>query len=197
MDTDRFSVVFYHTDDKLYTRKAERLTASLKEHNVPYKSKIIKGGKGWWAGCRYMPRFLKEMTNLPVEYLLYVDADTIFHAYPKLIDSFNADLGLRYDGARLWSGVMILRNCLEICDFLDKWIEESDKAEDYKGSDYSLQRVIAQNSSRWIVEKLPWNYDYIVREDEGMLFNTGLPAKTVIAHYPTGLYMHNDRKKAQ
>lgn len=73
------TVVFYHTDDPLYSGYADLLEASLKRLDIEYYRKVIPK-ESWHTIVNIQPTFLIECREIFDGDILYIDADAFVHS---------------------------------------------------------------------------------------------------------------------
>jgi hypothetical protein len=160
----------YYTINTSYQNLAKTLKSSLDPLNLDYHIEGIEDQGSWEKNTHYKPYFIKKCLDNNQCDLLYVDADAIFRSYPKLIESLDCDIAYRTENFR-WrkdealSGTIYLRNCNEVKELVNRWIEinESRPAERMKPETWEQKNLqTAQREMKSIrYYNLPPEYTFI------------------------------------
>lgn len=119
-----YVVVSYYTLNTPYEFEAQKLQKSLKKLNVPYDVVGVKNLGNWQANTRFKAKFMQDMLiKHKGKSVVWVDSDAVIHSYPKLFDTYDCDVAVRWQDFR-WrkneclSGTIYLANnpmTLELC----------------------------------------------------------------------------------
>lgn len=188
-----FVVVAYYTEGTGYAAEAEKLRASLVKFGVDHQIMHMASLGSWQKNTHYKARFLDGelhfMANEKKDFrpIVYVDADAIFHAYPALFDTLDADAAFAWRDyskfpsvssrtrRELLSGTIFLRNTEAVRSLIREWIAENDRNPTV-WEQRNLQEVVARMNGKLVTAELPATYCKIfdIMRDAG-------PA--VIEHY--------------
>lgn len=158
-------VVFYHTDDKLYSRYAEILERSLSRLNIDFYKKIIPQSS-WVHAVSGKAEFLLECRELFEGDILYIDADAFVH------EDFRVELGkldcdIAFCKYRDYitgrhgnlSGTILLKDTANTRSLLKLWKEKSEL--DKKRWDQATLTEALEESPDLKVKDLGYRYTYI------------------------------------
>ena len=187
-----FIVAAYYTAGTGYQAEAEKLRASLVKFGIDHWVAEVPNLGSWQKNTQYKAKFVFE-TLTQGAYLgdarpiVFVDADAIFHAYPELFDTLDADAAFawrdysKFPSAssrtrrELLSGTIFLRNTEAVRSFVQEWIAENER-QPTAWEQRNLQAVVARADGKLRIAELPPTYCKIfdIMRDAG-------PA--VIEHY--------------
>lgn len=187
-----FVVAAYYTEGTGYAAEAEKLRASLVRFGIDHLITPIPSRGSWQKNTQIKAPFLLGTLNrLPgkgdLRPIVYVDADAIFHAYPALFDTLDADAAFAWrDYAKfpslssrtrreLLSGTIFLRNTEPVRELVREWIAENEK-NPMAWEQRNLQTVVDRADGKLRIAELPPTYCKIF----DIMRNAG-PA--VIEHY--------------
>ncbi|MBE3109326.1 MAG: hypothetical protein IMZ46_02260 [Acidobacteria bacterium] len=186
-----FVVAAYYTVGTGYAIEAEKLRASLVKFGVDHKIVAVPNLGTWQKNTQYKARFVLDTLLMARDAgdfrpHVFVDADAIFHAYPVLFETLDADAAFAWRDyskfpslssrtrRELLSGTIFLRN-LEGTPLVREWIAENDK-NPMVWEQRNLQTVVARANGKLRIAELPATYCKIF----DIMRNAG-PA--VIEHY--------------
>ena len=119
-----YVIVSYYTINTPYEQEALKLKASLTKLNVPYDIVGVKNLGNWQANTRFKAKFMQDMLiKHKGKSVVWVDSDAVIHSYPKLFDTYDCDVAVRWQDFS-WrkneclSGTIYLANnpmTLELC----------------------------------------------------------------------------------
>jgi hypothetical protein len=120
--------VAYFTRETDYAEAIQFLVASLKRRSMCFAVHSIPDLGDWYANTHYKADFLLGMIMRLKRPLLYLDADSIVHQEPSLLNDLDADIAVHYRrGAsdapkELLSGTIYLKPTPTTCEVLRRWI---------------------------------------------------------------------------
>jgi hypothetical protein len=137
------------------------------------------------------------MNTVDSEYLLYVDVDAVFKAYPQIFETLDCDIAYRTENFR-WradealSGTVYFRNNEKVKRMVDRWINlnESTPAERMKPETWeqkNMQRA-QREFSDLVYYNLPPEYTFITDHTKTMY--PGL--FPVIEHFQASREVHRN-----
>ena len=126
-------IVFYHTNDPLYSYYAELLKASLESLGLQYYYEVIES-KRWVDAVNIKPAYLLRCLGKGFDHVVYVDCDAFVHSpvsaddFPDRFDiaftQFTDYITGRQDNL---TGTLILRNNERSRLFCQHWAELAKK----------------------------------------------------------------------
>jgi hypothetical protein len=137
------------------------------------------------------------MNTIDSEYLLYVDVDAVFKAYPQIFETLDCDIAYRTENFR-WradealSGTVYFRNNEKIKKMVDRWINlnEATPAERMKPETWEQKNM--QRAQRefgdLVYYNLPPEYTFIT--DSTKIMYPGL--HPIIEHYQASREVHKN-----
>jgi len=124
-------VVFYHTDDKLYTSYASILERSLNKLNIDFYKKIIPQSS-WITAVSGKAEFLLECREKFEGDILYIDADAyVHHNFEEELAAIDCDIAFcRYSDYITGrhgnlSGTILIKDTSMARTLLKLWMEKS------------------------------------------------------------------------
>jgi len=187
-----FIVIAYYTKDTGYAVEVKKLEASLDAFKIERMIQGIPNRGSWQKNTQFKAQFILGMLSHigslgDSRPIVYVDADAIFHAYPILFDSLEADAAFAYRDyskfpshfsrtrKELLSGTIFLQNNDAVRELVREWIRENERNPGI-WEQRNLQTVVARADRRLKIVELPPTYCKIfdIMRDAG-------PA--VIEHY--------------
>jgi len=155
-------VVGYYTIGTPYEQEAIKTINSCKRLGLNYDIIGVPNLGSWQANTRYKAKFmldmLKKHTNMR---LFYIDVDAVFNDWPKLFETLNCDIAVRWQDFR-WrkneclSGSIYMENnelTRELCLIWDKYNEKiKTKGVDYE--QWNLGNAILELRRKGLNDKL-------------------------------------------
>jgi hypothetical protein len=125
----QFLTIAYTTQNEPYLSLSESLKESCSRFNIPFYLKVIPDLGSWERNTHYKANFILEcMEKFYNPYLVYVDVDATFRAYPSLFESLDTDVAFRTENFK-WrqneplSGTVFLKNNDHVKEFVKSWID--------------------------------------------------------------------------
>lgn len=122
-----YVIVSYYTINTPYEQEALKLKASLTKLNVPYDIVGVKNLGNWQANTRFKAKFMQDMLiKHKGKSVVWVDSDAVIHSYPKLFDTYDCDVAVRWQDFR-WrkneclSGTIYLANNPATYELCRRW----------------------------------------------------------------------------
>lgn len=172
-----FVVCSYFTARTGYEKEALTLEASLRLHKIePYHIQKISNLGNWYKNTHFKAKFIRQMfEKYPQFNIVFTDADSVFHAYPKLFGEINADFGCHFRNwfarqGELLSGTLFFKNNGKMMKIIDEWIEIN-KNNKNKLEQRNLERVIRRNDHKISIYKLPIEYCCIFDDEDRRQLN--------------------------
>lgn len=172
MKTENFVVISYFTSKTPYQEEAKKLEGSLKKFNIPHRIMEMPNLRDWQKNTHQKAVFIRKCMDIfyNTEFLVWVDADAIFHKYPVLFDQLDCELAVHFRNWKhgrdeLLSGTMFIKNCSAMKDIVNEWIQVNRKN---KGTweQRNLQRVIKRVDHLMKIVKLPVEYCCIFDDEK-------------------------------
>ncbi|EJF07251.1 Nucleotide-diphospho-sugar transferase [Thiovulum sp. ES] len=118
-------VVFFYTDDKLYSQHAKLLELSLKKLGIDYFSKSVSANE-WQNIIAFKPQFILEMREKFRGDLVYIDADAFVHSdFRPNFENITEDIGVHYlKDEELISATIFMKDSEKTLNFMQKWVEK-------------------------------------------------------------------------
>lgn len=126
------TVVFFHTDDSLYSGYADLLESSLKRLNIEYFRKVIPK-ESWHTIVNIKPSFLLECRAKIKGDILYIDADAFVHSdFRDKLSQIDCDIAFcrnrNYITGTLSdrTGTVLIKETQQALELLQLWKVKSD-----------------------------------------------------------------------
>jgi hypothetical protein len=122
------SIVAYYTRGTGYEEAVELLIGSLRRCGLQFSIRSIPDLGGWFRNTHFKAIFLLETLRRLQRCLLYLDADSVLHERPRLLETLDADIAVHYRElpndapAELLSGTIYLRPGPATYELLGRWI---------------------------------------------------------------------------
>ena len=174
-DINKFVVVSFYSNDKLYDKEKDYFIYSLnklKINYIIYEINIKNINKfddiqRWSYFTYFKPNILKNvLEKYNFKSILWCDIDSMFFNYPTELDMIDKDLGLYYTNMKnnnklkLLSGVIFLKNTNFNIHLLNDWIS--------KINNINLKTINEKNFMNFCDQKI---LDNIVEEKNIPFFN--------------------------
>ena len=199
-ETGHYVIVSYYTINTPYEKEALKLKDSLSKLNVSYDIVGVKNLGDWQANTRFKAKFMQQMLNKHQgKSVVWVDSDAVIHSYPKLFDTYDCDVAVRWQDFR-WrkneclSGTIYLANNPLTHELCKRWenqnIAEGPNAKTFE--QWNLGKVITEmkNEGKIKDENLPPEYTMIFDSMRKMYPDT-VP---VIEHFQASRKLRNKVK---
>jgi len=179
---NKFIVVSYYTKGTPYQKEAAKLERSLMKHGVPYHIAAVPNRGSWQKNTHFKAIFIRNMLKEFIGInIVFTDADSIFHTYPKLFEDLDCDISVhfrnwKYQQNELLSGTIYLANNIKVCLLIADWIRINRK-EPLNWEQRNLQRAVIRRKHILSLSYLPMEYCCIF-DDEKRKF-----CKPVIEHF--------------
>lgn len=172
-----FIVCSYYTAKTGYEKEALTLEASFRLHKIePYHIQRISNLGSWQKNTHFKAKFIKMMLKqYPQMAIVFVDADAVFHSYPKLFGEIGVDFACHFRNwhhrqGELLSGTLFFKNNGKMSRIVDEWIAVN-KQNQIKFEQRNLERVIRRNAHIIDIYKLPVEYCCIFDDDNRRQLN--------------------------
>lgn len=126
-------IVFYHTDDPLYSKYAGILEQSLKRQDIDYHKKVIPK-ECWYKIVNVKPTFLLECREKFEGSILYIDSDAYVHKdFREDLEKLDCDIAFcKYKDYITGthgnlSSTILLKDTAKTRELLKLWKEKSDR----------------------------------------------------------------------
>lgn len=194
----KYKIIAYCTNDPYYLGLSKSFVKSCENFNLPYHLDIIESLGDWCLNTHWKAKFIyKCMNTIDSEYLLYVDVDAVFKAYPQIFETLDCDIAYRTENFR-WradealSGTVYFRNNEKVKRMVDRWINlnEATPAERMKPETWeqkNMQRA-QREFSDLVYYNLPPEYTFITDHTKTMY--PGL--FPVIEHFQASREVHRN-----
>ena len=179
---NKFIVVSYYTKGTGYQKEAAKLEGSLMKYGIPYHIAAVPNLGSWLKNTHLKAVFMKNMLNkfFGVD-VVWTDADSIFHSYPKLFDTIDCDIALHFRDWRPRPGELLIgtiyhRNNGKIRKLIGDWIRFNKHNKQLRAQ-LNFASVFKQNKKDLKVFKLPIEYCCIFDDEKRS------KVKPVIEHF--------------
>jgi len=192
-----YLVVSYYTLNTPYEQEALKLKKSLERLNIPHDIVGVRNLGNWQANTRFKAKFMQDMLiKHKGKSVVWVDSDAVIHSYPKLFDSYNCDVAVRWQDFR-WrkneclSGTIYLANNPRTLELCKRWeginIAEGPGAKTFE--QWNLGKVIEEmrNEGKIKDENLPPEYTMIFDSMRAMYPNI----TPIIEHFQASRKLKN------
>ena len=166
-----YVIVSYYTINTPYEQEAAKLRNSLEKLKVPYDIVGVPNLGDWQSNTRFKAKFMQDMLRKHKgKSVVWVDSDAVIHSYPKLFDTYDCDVAVRWQDFR-WrkneclSGTIYLANNPRTLELCRRWeginIAEGPGAKTFE--QWNLGKVIEEmrNEGKIKDENLPPEYTMI------------------------------------
>ena len=168
---NKFIVVSYYTKKTGYQREAVRLEQSLMKHGIPYHIAAVPNLGSWLKNTHLKAVFMKNILEkfFGVD-IVWTDADSIFHSYPKLFDTIDCDIALHFRNWRsnpneLLIGTIYHRNNEKVRNLINDWIRFN-KKNPLRRAQLNFESVFKRHKKNLKYEALPMEYCCIFDDEK-------------------------------
>jgi hypothetical protein len=168
---NKFIVVSYYTKGTGYEKEAMKLELSLMNYNIPYHIAAVPNLRSWQKNTHFKAIFIRNMLIEFVDVnLVFTDADSIFHCYPKLFEDLDCDIAVHFRDWKharneLLSGTIYLANNARIRRLVDDWIRINNK-QPANWDQRNLQRAVNRHKHNLEIYSLPMEYCCIFDDEK-------------------------------
>jgi len=168
---NKFIVVSYYTKGTGYQKEAAKLEASLMKYGIPYYIATIPNLGSWLKNTHFKGVFMKNILEKFFDVdIVWTDADSVFHSYPKLFDIIDCDIALHFRNWRPRPGELLIgtiyhRNNEKIRTLINNWIRFNKKNQ-MRRAQLNFESVFKQNKKNLDVFKLPIEYCCIFDDEK-------------------------------
>ena len=168
---NKFIVVSYYTKGTPYQKEAVKLERSLMKHGIPYHIGAVPNRGSWQKNTHFKAIFIRNMLKEFISVnIVFTDADSIFHTYPKLFEDLDCDIAFhfrnwKYGHNELLSGTIFLANNKKIHQLVDDWIRINRK-NPLIWEQKNLQRAVIRRKHILQMTNLPMEYCCIFDDEK-------------------------------
>lgn len=156
-----YLVVSCFTMNTQYEQEVKNLEESLKEFKLSYYIEGYDSLGSWLRNIQYKANFIRDCLHKFKKDILFLDADAVVVAYPKLFDDMQHDVAVYYRFDRnLISNTLYLKYNSKVLQLVDDWIIMTSQNKDLFDQD-NLQLAIRdwpEGRASLSVLKLPAEY---------------------------------------
>lgn len=168
---NKFIIVSYYTKKTGYQQEAVRLEQSLMKYGIPYHIAAVPNLGSWLKNTHLKAVFMKNILEkfYGVD-IVWTDADSIFHSYPKLFDTIDCDIALHFRDWRPIPGELLIgtiyhRNNGKVRKLINDWIRFN-RHNKLQRAQLNFESVFKQNKKDLKVVKLPIEYCCIFDDEK-------------------------------
>ena len=162
-------ITSFYTEGTGYEQEADRLRKSLEAIGVEWFIDSVPNLGSWEANASYKANFMRNMLDKFQRPVVWVDADAVFHSYPTLFDSIEADIGVFYLTWKesgqvvesLRSGTLYLEPTEATDRLIKQWLENNQRNPNMTFPQQNLHDAVEQTPDLRVY-KLPREYCCII-----------------------------------
>lgn len=168
---NKFIVVSYYTKGTGYQKEAVKLERSLMKYGIPYHIAAVPNLGSWLKNTHLKAVFIRNMLKEFVGVnIVFTDADSIFHTYPKLFENLDCDISLhfrnwKHNQNELLSGTIYLANNEKTRRLVNDWIRINRK-NPMIWDQRNLQRALNRHKRNLSFLFLPMEYCCIFDDEK-------------------------------
>lgn len=167
----KFIVVSYYTKGTPYQKEALKLEGSLMKHGIPYHIGAVPNRGSWQKNTLFKAIFIRNMlTQFVGVNIVFTDADSIFHTYPKMFEDLDCDIAVhfrdwKHGREEMLSGTIFLANNERVRKLMDEWIAIN-RANKDTWDQRNLQRAFNRHKHNLRLLYLPMEYCCIFDDEK-------------------------------